>query len=211
MIERQIRFLREAGVDDVTVVTGYKADKLTYLQDKHGVTLVHNDKYDVYNNIYSLYLVRHLLKDTYILEGDVFLARNVFLDPVSESGYFSGRKSGFVGEWLLHFDESRGLTGISIGDGEGYIMSGISFWAASESEKVRRLVERRVGSPGFETLFWDDLIKDNLDTFHLRLHPMDGEDWFEIDTVADLARVERRLREQSGSGREVLSAEAGLG
>ena len=68
MVEQQIRFLREVGITDITLVTGYRADKLDYLRECYGVQLVHNDQYDVYNNIYSLYLVRELLGDTYVLE-----------------------------------------------------------------------------------------------------------------------------------------------
>ena len=34
LIERQIRQLREAGISDITVVTGYKAELFAYLKDK---------------------------------------------------------------------------------------------------------------------------------------------------------------------------------
>ncbi len=36
LIERQIRQLKEAGVTDITVVTGYMADKFDYLIAKYG-------------------------------------------------------------------------------------------------------------------------------------------------------------------------------
>lgn len=58
MLEQQIEFLREVGVEEIIVVTGYLAEKFAYLTDKYGVKLVHNDLYDVYNNIYTMYLVR---------------------------------------------------------------------------------------------------------------------------------------------------------
>ncbi|MDY4421953.1 NTP transferase domain-containing protein, partial [Clostridium perfringens] len=58
LLERQIEFLRERGVEEIIVVTGYLAEKFDYLKDKYGVKLVNNDKYDIYNNIYTMYLVR---------------------------------------------------------------------------------------------------------------------------------------------------------
>ena len=60
MIERQIEFLNEIGVDEIIVVTGYLKEKFEYLKEKYGVKLIHNDKFDIYNNIYTMYLVREL-------------------------------------------------------------------------------------------------------------------------------------------------------
>ena len=39
LIERQIRQLREAGVKDIYVVTGYKSEQFSYLVEKFGVKL----------------------------------------------------------------------------------------------------------------------------------------------------------------------------
>ena len=37
LIERQIRQLKEAGVPQILIVTGYKAEQFDYLMDKYGV------------------------------------------------------------------------------------------------------------------------------------------------------------------------------
>ena len=37
LIERQIRQLRDAGIDDVIIVTGYMKDRFGYLKDLYGV------------------------------------------------------------------------------------------------------------------------------------------------------------------------------
>ena len=71
LLERQIEFLRERGVEEIIVVTGYLAEKFDYLKDKYGVKLVNNDKYDIYNNIYTMYLVREYLENTYVVDADV--------------------------------------------------------------------------------------------------------------------------------------------
>ncbi|MDU5414242.1 MAG: NTP transferase domain-containing protein, partial [Clostridium perfringens] len=70
LLERQIEFLRERGVEEIIVVTGYLAEKFDYLKDKYGVKLVNNDKYDIYNNIYTMYLVREYLENTYVVDAD---------------------------------------------------------------------------------------------------------------------------------------------
>ena len=55
LIEREIRQLQEAGVKEIIIVTGFMQEKFQYLRDKYGVILIHNDDYDKYNNIASLY------------------------------------------------------------------------------------------------------------------------------------------------------------
>ena len=37
LIERQLRQLNEAGIDDITIVVGYMAEKFAYLADKYRV------------------------------------------------------------------------------------------------------------------------------------------------------------------------------
>lgn len=87
LIERQIRQLHEAGIDDITVVTGYLADKFEYLKDKFGVELVYNEDYARYNNTSSVVRVLDRLADTYLCSSDNYFPRNVFLEEPRSSYY----------------------------------------------------------------------------------------------------------------------------
>ena len=69
LIERQIRQLKEAGINDITVVIGYKQEMYFFLADKWGVNLEINPDLKK-NNIYSLYIARKKLKSTYICNCD---------------------------------------------------------------------------------------------------------------------------------------------
>ncbi len=56
MIERNIEFLLEKGLKEIIVVTGYLGEQFSYLEGKYlEVKLVHNDKFNEYNNIYSFF------------------------------------------------------------------------------------------------------------------------------------------------------------
>ena len=62
LIERQIRQLKEAGIEDIHVVVGIKKEMYFYLEEKCGVTLEINP-YPKKNNIYSISVsYTHLLK-----------------------------------------------------------------------------------------------------------------------------------------------------
>ena len=48
MAERQVRFLKEKGIDDIVMVVGYQKEAFEYLVDRYGVRLVFNEKFDVH-------------------------------------------------------------------------------------------------------------------------------------------------------------------
>ena len=61
LIERQICQLREAGVPEIYLVVGYKAEMFAYLEEKCGVHIVYNPDYLTRNNNASIYAVKDIL------------------------------------------------------------------------------------------------------------------------------------------------------
>ena len=193
MIERQIRFFKEKGIDEIIVATGYKAEKLDYLVEKYGVKLVHNDKYSEYNNIYTMYLVREYLEDAFVTEADVYMARDYFDTTHKESTYYTGFKTGFNGEWIFKFDESNRVKDIVVGDGEGYIMSGVSYWTKEDGIYIKEKLEEAIYNRDFKDLYWDNIVAENLDKLEVKIKEINTDDWFEIDSVKDLEIAEKTL------------------
>jgi choline kinase len=76
LIERQIRALRAAGVQDIVVVAGCRADRVRRACG-HGITYVENSRYSETNSLYSLWLARPLL-----FGGFVVLNCDVVFHPV---------------------------------------------------------------------------------------------------------------------------------
>jgi choline kinase len=76
LVERQIRALRAAGIDDIAVVVGCQADQVRRACG-HGITYVENSKYAQTNSMYSLWMARPLL-----FEGFVVLNCDVLFHPV---------------------------------------------------------------------------------------------------------------------------------
>src|SRR3712207_4305225 len=72
-----LRNLAAAGLTDVTIVVGYRAEAVETRKDafeqKYGVriSLVHNDKAEEWNNAYSLWLARdHFAQGALLVNGD---------------------------------------------------------------------------------------------------------------------------------------------
>lgn len=190
MVERQIQFLKEKGIDDITLISGYKAEALDFLKDKYGVDIVFNDRYDTCNNINSLYIVRDCFHDTYVLEGDVYMDKNVLLSEVNHSTYFA-RKKKYENEWGLEVDADNRLTHINIGDGEGYLMSGISYWKAEDCEKIIKHMEEVYATKDYTNSYWDNMVLDIYPELDVRVREIDGI--YEIDTPEELKEVEKYI------------------
>ncbi|TDT50830.1 sugar phosphate nucleotidyltransferase [Fonticella tunisiensis] len=193
MAERQIRFLKEKGIDDIIVVTGYLKEKFEYLRERYGVKLIHNDKYDVYNNVYTMYLVREYLEDAYVTEADVYMCRNYFENHLENSTYFGGIKEGFESEWKLHFDEDGRVFEIEVGGGTDYIMSGISYWTRQDGQVIRKKLEEVVEGGNFDRVYWDDVVGTILGDVRVYIKKIDSNDWFEIDSLEDLKKAENYI------------------
>ena len=76
LIERQICQLQEAGVMDITIVTGYKAAMFDYLRVKFGVDTVFYEDYNRYNNTSSIIRVIDRLNERFLYKLNSILHRN---------------------------------------------------------------------------------------------------------------------------------------
>lgn len=192
MVERQIQFLHEVGISDIILVSGYKAESLEYLRDKYGVDIVTNPKYDVVNNIYSMYVVKERFGDTYVLEGDVYMHKNCLRADLIQSAYFSVWKEEYNREWGLVTDSKGLLDHVHIGDGQGYIMSGISYWTKRDAEKIIARIDELIKSGEYKNLFWDNAVIDSVSLLDpIKVYGIEG--LYEIDTVEELRGVEMFL------------------
>lgn len=86
IIERSIALMREAGVERVVIVTGHLQDFYQALAERLSgvVELVHNPQYAQSGSMYSLYLARTLLTETFwLFESDLVYEHNA-LDELAQ-------------------------------------------------------------------------------------------------------------------------------
>jgi CTP:phosphocholine cytidylyltransferase-like protein len=198
IIERQIACLQAVGIKDIHVVIGYRAEQFQYLKYKYNVNLIYNPDYLRYNNIYSMYLCREALEDTWILEGDVFICNNFLPASIRQSTYFSAFRPNIETEWVLEFSAIQQLERILTPEeflpdprykNGAYIMSGISFWDQSATRKIKHYLNDRFHKDLAAKQYWDQIIKDHLNDFDIHVQKIDSNDCFEIDTVNDLTTL----------------------
>ena len=191
LIERQIRQLREAGVEDITVVTGYKADAFNYLQDKFGVLLVYNEDYNRYNNTSSIIRVIDRLADTYICCSDHYFSRNVFIGPTEESYYAARYAKGSTGEYCLTMDSHDYIKGVNVGGQDAWYMAGHVFFSDSFSRKFREIMNREYNEENVRNEYWEDVYIQHIKDLPMQVRRYEDRDIFEFDTLDELREFDR--------------------
>lgn len=189
LLERQIEFLKEKGINDIIIVTGYLNEKFEYLKEKYSLKLIFNDKYDIYNNIYSMYLVRDYLSDAYVIDADVYINRNFILSDIDKSTYFSAYKKNVRNEWKLCFDENNKVNDIKIINGDGFILCGVSYWSKNDGVLIKSRIEEALKTTNFKNLYWDDIVKNNIKDLDVRIEKINDDDIYEIDNMEELKLV----------------------
>lgn len=194
LLERQVEYLLEKGIEDIIVVTGYLSEKFEYLKDKYNIKLVHNDKYDKYNNIYTMNLVKDYLGDSYVIDADIYLKRNFFESDIKESSYFSPYRSNFKNEWQIIFDSNNNVSKIEVvEEGTGYILSGVSYWSSKDAEVIKKELNNFISRDDFMDYYWDDIVRLNIDKLNVNIKKLDEDDIYEIDSVEELEELKRKL------------------
>lgn len=83
LIERQIRQLRAAGIEDIAVVVGCRSDRVRHILGG-SVQFVENARFAQTNSLYSLWLARPLLLDGFVvLNCDVLFHARILWDLVT--------------------------------------------------------------------------------------------------------------------------------
>lgn len=66
ILERQLRILKESGLKDITVVTGFYKEKIIDLYGEE-ISTRYNPHYEITNSIFSLWVVRDILDSDFII------------------------------------------------------------------------------------------------------------------------------------------------
>lgn len=204
--------LSKHRIKNVIMVTGFKEEKIKKAvcngsRWNLNIEYVHNERYDVTNNIYSIFLVKEYVKEDFlIINSDVFFHERILKKIVEnrkEKGIFlmvdvdkelGEEEMKVVIEGGLIKDISKDIPP-KIADGE-YI--GIARIDAEFNRTFFRCVEEVLREKGsgvfYEEAFKKFIEKEN----NLRYRTTSGYAWIEIDTPEDLIKAEREIAPKIG-------------
>ena len=206
LIERQIRQLREAGIEKVVVVTGYKAEQFEYLKDKYGVVLINNPYYLTRNNNSSIYAAREYIKNSYICSSDNYFITNPFESDVDESYYSAVYMEGDTGEWCISEDDGW-IKDVKVGGQDSWVMLGHVFWSEPFSRSFLHILEDEYEWPETADKLWETIYIEHINELPMKIRKYPADFIFEFDTLDELREFDTSYITNTRS--EILKKVAG--
>lgn len=199
LIERQIRQLQEAGIQDITLVLGYKADMFAYLKDKFGVRTVLNEDYARYNNTSSIVRVLDLLDETFICCSDHYFRDNVFLDAPQSSYYAARYAQGSTDEYCLEINENGFITDVHVGGKDAWYMAGQVFFNPSFSSTFRKIMREEYEKEENRLVYWEDIYIRHIHELPMTARKYDDSAVLEFDSIDELRQFDESYLDDTRS------------
>ncbi len=199
LIERQIRQLQEAGINDITLIVGYMKEKMFYLADKFHLNLVVNEDYYRYNNPSSLMRVADKLKNTYICSSDDYFTQNVFEPYVYQAYYAAVYSPSKTDEYCMKANQKGKIISVSIGGQAAWYMTGHVYFDHEFSSNFVRLLQQDYENPETKTQLWENFYMRHLNELTLYLKSYPSGVIYEFDSLSELQKFDQSYVENIDS------------
>ena len=202
LIERQIKQLREAGVETIAVVVGSMREKLYFLEEKWGVKIVENSLYASKNNIYSVQCAREYLRDAFLCNCDNYYPENPFLlhRPTTCSYRQAIAKQGIDKEFNCYVDAAGRVTRITSNDAAApYSLVGYAYWTAEFADSFFSVYDTAAKGLSADRLFWEELVGTHLNKLPMVVRMVPDGAVLEFDSVEDVRAFDPDLIENLNS------------
>ena len=222
MVERQIRQLKEAGIDDIAIVVGYMKEKFEYLTDRFGVKLIYNPDFAVRNNIGSIeYAYDYLYgRNAYILSSDNWIRNNMYHSYEPYAWYSSRHAEGQTSEWTLITDKKGRITDTFPGGSDCDYMFGPVYFSREFGESFLPVLKRYCSLPGTEDYYWEHVLMQMLNgeaakrlnayfgripelklcsQLEMYINRQPDDNVYEFENLEELRAFDPKYRDDSGS------------
>lgn len=194
ILERNIEFMIEAGIERIVIIVGYLKEEFKYLKEKYSevhIELVYNPEYANYNTIYSMYCARQFFDcDSYVTMLDVYLQCNIFKKYEADYSFYLLKDKCRLnkGEWVPKLDEEQRIVSVSRHAYEGNEYTGVSYWKKEDMQFIREKLEQvDWNDSDVRQQYWDEIILPDLKNFVVRARILeDNSEIYEADAIGDL-------------------------
>lgn len=196
IINSLLSALRAIDIEEIYIVTGYKAECFEVLKhDFPTVTFLNNPDYAVTNNISSACVAKEHFRNAYAFESDLFLKNPRLLKKYRYRSCYMGVPVSETPDWCFDTCDGR-ITDLHKGGTNCHHMYGISYWTAEDGAKLERdLQECFDADEESKQRFWDDVpCVIRRDNYNIAIEECTFDDVAEIDSLAELQQIDPRYR-----------------
>ena len=189
LIERQIRQLKEVGIEDITVVIGYKQELYFFLADKWNVNIEINPDLKK-NNIYSLYIARKFIDSTYVLNCDNYFEENPFSQYEYNSFHATVYKENAHNELVVKKNQSGRILSVSSCAKSGECIYGHAYLSPELSRRLLQYMEEEIDDFRVSTLFWEEFVSRHIDDLDMYVREYPADFLFEFDAIQEIQSID---------------------
>ena len=153
LIERIIKQLHESNIKNIYIVVGFLKEKFEYLIDKYNVNLIVNNKYSSLNNLYSLYLAKDFIENSYIIPSDIWCQYSPFRKNEINSWYLVTDKNDLNSNVKLNRKNELLIT-----NNYGNKMIGISYINKDDSLLLKKQLCLMYNNPEYYNSYWEQAL-----------------------------------------------------
>lgn len=180
------------GIEEIYIVRGYLGEQFDQLLYKYPmIKFIENPAFNESNNISSLYCVSYLLKNSYVLEGDLLLYNPKLIKKYQYSSNYLGVPVEKTNDWCFYTEGNR-ITKVAVGGVNCYHMFGISYWTESDGAKLAENIKDIYLSPGGKERYWDMVaLEYHKENYNVSVCECSFDDIVEIDTFNELKALDK--------------------
>jgi choline kinase len=207
LLDRQLDTLALNGVEQVTVVTGFRDDQIEAALERRRkagegpeVRTLFNPFYKVADNTGSLYMAREALSgDTLVWNGDTMVSPSLMASVVANDRAgicvtIDRKAEGYDSDDMKVVEEGGRLRAIgkrlSPADGVNAESIGLLAFRSGGAERFREAIEAAMRSPEGTQIWYLRVIHQLAQVGEVWTLSIEGEEWGEVDFLEDVSAAE---------------------
>lgn len=185
-IERIILMLHMLDIYEIIIAVPFDSLQFDYLGKKYSCTVIHIPPENKNTLMTMNYLIAYI-GDTFIIEGDVVCAKNIFRPFEYSTYYVMKYVHPESDEWNVITDSDDNIIRFEVGTHLTPAIFGVSFWTQKDSLLLIKYLKSQMENKhtNESNFFWDDNIAELLGTICLKAYEITSDMACEMNTITE--------------------------
>ncbi len=192
IIDTLLDAVTAVGIEEIYIVRGYLSEQFDQLLYKYpNLRFLENPIYNESKNISSAMCARHLLKNAYVIEADLFLYNPAIIQKYQYTSNFLAVLTATTNDWCAE-TKNNVVTKLKVGGTNCHHVFGISYWNEADGAKLYEDIKKVYEMPGGKERFWDQVALEYCqNSYRVEVRECSFADLTEIDSYSDLKKIDK--------------------